>query len=494
MSKYESPVYQSIFEMAQTNPTHPALIMPHGSLSFAQFTTLVRAFAVKLATHGVNRNSVVSIWDIGGLPFTLTTLAISLLGGRFVAASKFAILLGPRLGITHHIRNAEQVAADNSNRTILIDENWMKIPMHLPEWQEFPGPSSPDAPYMIAQSSGSTGAPKFIELSHRIISSRLDEPGYMNLFTFDRIGSLFNATSFVGHSTIIRTLTRGASFVTGQEPQFHLSSGTECFIGSPAQFRTFLDHVPQGTPKFKLAISVGAPITRAMIRWAKPHFDTITNVIGSTEVGFLSAINVTDEDMDIRCVGRPPAHTIVQIVDDRNQPLAPGHEGIIRITSPNTIKHYLIETDADKEIFQDGYFYPGDTGFLDQEGLLYTTGRVRDHFNINGTKINASRVDELISSLPGVKDVMAFMDADEHGFTILSAAILSNDDANRGDIIKAIQALPNTAIFKHDVPRRIYFVSTLPRNDNGKLMRSIAHTVIEGVEAIDLFTRRSNSH
>lgn len=483
MSKSHSePIHEAIFKIADTFPKRIAIALPSASICYGDLSRLIRSFAVRFKKHGINRNSTVAVWDIGGFAFTLSALAISLLGGRRVAASKFAIILGPQLGISHHIRNVHTSSAEQFDNTILIDDNWLtKLPRSLPKWTEFEGPSSSEATYMIAQSSGSTGAPKFMELSHSLTNMRFADGENFEFFKHDRFASLFKTDSFPGHSTLLRVLRSGATFIGGQDPAFHIARGTEVFFGSPAQYRSFIERITVGSPKFKRAIVGGAPMTAAFLRRARSNFEIITNVIGSTEVGYLAAIDVDREDMDIRCVGRPIGTVEVQIVDRDHQPLRNGQEGIIRIRSTRSIKSYVVKSESDKDVFRDGFFYPGDMGFMDEIGQLYVVGRVKDHFNLGGTKVNASRVDEMLSNLQGVKDAMAFMDVDDEGFDILAAVILSDDDILSSIIIDEIKNLQGKVLFKFDIPRRIYFVNELPRNDNGKLMRMTAQNLIEGV-------------
>jgi len=476
-------VHELIFQIAENSPGKIAIHLPGAQISYAELSGLIRSFALRFASHGINRNATVAIWDIGGLAFTISTLAVSLLGGRFVGASKFAMILAPQLGISHHIRNAGGTGDVQFDQTVLIDESWFTArPGMLPKWTDFEGPSSGDAIYMIAQSSGSTGAPKFMALPHGMIATRLDDGRQYDFFEYERFGCLFQVNSFPGHSIMLRVLRHGETFVGGLDPQFHIAAGTESFFGSPAQYRGFVDHIPANTPKFQQAVSLGAPMTSAFVRMARPHFEHITNVIGSTEVGYLAAIIVDRDDMDIRCVGRPIGHADVQIVDDNHQPVATRQEGMIRIRSTRNIGRYMISSDADKDVFRDGFFYPGDVGFFDEDGQLYVVGRAKDHFNLNGTKVNASRVDGMLTSRPGIKDAMAFTDVDEDGFDILAAVILCDDHANQSEIVADIKSLRNTAFFQLDVPRRIYFVPQLPRNDNGKLMRATAPNLIEGIQ------------
>lgn len=476
----ESSVYGPIFSMVEAKPDHIAMHLPSGSLTYVAFSQLVRSFAMRLSAQGIARNSVVAIWDIGGLSFTLSALAVSLLGGHFVPASQIAILFAPHLGITHHIRDAEKGGTARFDRTILVDKSWLgEVWPSLPGWREFPGPSSTGSAYIIAQSSGSTGTPKFMELSHRITAARVADRRALPFHNQERQGSLFRADTYIGHIYLLHALSSGATFIFGQDADFHLAKGTQSLVGSPAQFRKFLSSIPDGPPRFRSCGVGGAPMTKAFYDLARRHFEIIVNTIGATEVGPIADLTIEDGTADMRCVGKPYHHIDLQIVDEDGAVLEIGQEGIVRIKTSRGINRYLVDPDNTKDVFRDGYFYPGDSGFLDETGRLYVTGRVRDLFNINGTKINAARVDDILSHVHGIKDAMAFADLDESGFSVLSAIVTIQDGISEDIVIRNLSELPHIIPSKHDVPHHVYFVADLPRNDNGKPLRASARDLIK---------------
>ena len=70
--------------------------------------------------------------------------------------------------------------------------------------------------------------------------------------------------------------------------------------------------------------------------------------------------------------------------------------GTVRYKRKNMINSYLNDEDASKVSFKNGYFYPGDLGKLDENGVLYLEGRTNDVINIGGIKLNPENIDQFI--------------------------------------------------------------------------------------------------
>jgi acyl-CoA synthetase (AMP-forming)/AMP-acid ligase II/acyl carrier protein len=159
----------------------------------------------------------------------------------------------------------------------------------------------------------------------------------------------------------------------------------------------------------------------------------------------------------------------IAILDEAGETLASGRTGEIAIRGPNMFRSYTNNPAANATAFCNGWFRTGDQGYLDGEGYLFITGRLKELINRGGEKIAPREIDEVLLAYPGVRQVVAF--AVPHpslGEDIAAAVVLKNGAAGSEAAMREF-ALDRLAAFK--VPSRIIFVSDVPKGPTGKLQR-----------------------
>jgi long-chain acyl-CoA synthetase len=156
-------------------------------------------------------------------------------------------------------------------------------------------------------------------------------------------------------------------------------------------------------------------------------------------------------------------------VDADDKVLSPGEAGVIRVRSPGmaqSIYRGIARGSGDK--FKDGWAYPGDIGAVDQDGFLRLLGRTSDLIIRGGANVHPSEVEVVIADHEGVQDVAVV------GFTKLpegeeiAAFVVSYGNLTEA----ALDAHCRTRLAPDKRPRKFVFVSALPRNVNGKILRS----------------------
>lgn len=111
----------------------------------------------------------------------------------------------------------------------------------------------------------------------------------------------------------------------------------------------------------------------------------------------------------------------------------------------------------------------GDIGYLDEEGYLYICDRASDMVISGGVNIYPSEIEHVLCTLPGVADCVVFGIPDEEYGESLAAHVAAEPGTHlSGD---AIENTLRERIAGYKVPRRIEIVSSLPRDDNGKIAR-----------------------
>jgi acyl-CoA synthetase (AMP-forming)/AMP-acid ligase II len=157
------------------------------------------------------------------------------------------------------------------------------------------------------------------------------------------------------------------------------------------------------------------------------------------------------------------------MVDEDDKVLPPGEAGVIRLRSPGMARSiYGGVTSGSGDSFKGGWAYPGDIGAFDDDGFLHLLGRTSDLIIRGGANVHPSEVELVIGEHEEVQDVAVV------GFTKLpegeeiAAFVVSSSNLSEA----ALDAHCRARLAPDKRPRRFVFVSDLPRNANGKILRT----------------------
>jgi acyl-CoA synthetase (AMP-forming)/AMP-acid ligase II len=157
----------------------------------------------------------------------------------------------------------------------------------------------------------------------------------------------------------------------------------------------------------------------------------------------------------------------IAILSEKGELLPAGAKGEVSIKGPNVIRGYENNPQANAESFTNGWFRTGDEGYLDDEGYLTLTGRIKELINRGGEKISPREIDEVLLSHPAVAEVVCFAIPDRVYGEEVAAAVVLNGAATETELIAHCKA--TLADFK--VPKKIHIVETIPRTATGKVQR-----------------------
>jgi len=170
----------------------------------------------------------------------------------------------------------------------------------------------------------------------------------------------------------------------------------------------------------------------------------------------------------IRSVGLP-AGIELAILDETGQVQPAGTRGEVSIKGPTVIDGYENNPAADAAAFTHGWFRTGDEGYLDGDGYLFLTGRLKEQINRGGEKVSPLEVDEVLLRHEAVAQAVTFaMPHDKLGEEVAAAVVLAPDAAATESELRDHLGR-SLAAFK--VPRRIVFCDELPKGPTGKLQR-----------------------
>jgi len=159
----------------------------------------------------------------------------------------------------------------------------------------------------------------------------------------------------------------------------------------------------------------------------------------------------------------------VAVMSPDGRLLGPGEEGEVVTRGPNVTKGYLANPKANAEAFAHGWFHTGDQGFMDGDGFLKITGRLKEIINRGGEKVAPVEIDEVLLQHAAVLQAVTFAMPHEKLGEDVAAAIVLREGLIADEAELRGFAAQRLAAFK--VPRRIVIVAEIPKGATGKLQR-----------------------
>ena len=194
--------------------------------------------------------------------------------------------------------------------------------------------------------------------------------------------------------------------------------------------------------------------------------EKLYNLYGSTEVAWAAIATPGDLRAAPGTAGPPPRGTVVQIIDEHNQPVAPGRTGRIFVGSELLFEGYTGGDDKDR---LGALMATGDVGHLDEAGRLFIDGRDDDMIVSGGENVFPVEVEDLLHRLPGVRDVAVVGVPDDQFGQRLRAFVVPDDGVMLTPEQVKDHVRANLARYK--VPRDVMIVAELPRNATGKVLK-----------------------
>ena len=333
----------------------------------------------------------------------------------------------------------------------------------------------------LLYSSGTTGKPKGIMLSHGNISSNAES--LVKAWGFQESDCLLHALPIYHVHGLFVAL--GCVFMTGSKLKWLesfdadvvLKSIPECTVmmGVPTYYtrllkRDLLDS--KLTEGIRLFISGSAPLLEETFN----EFNQRTNHqilerYGMTETN-MNTSNPLKGDRKPGTVGLPLEDVQVRVVDEENNVLSQGEIGNLQIKGPNVFKGYWEMPEKTKEDFsKDGFFNTGDKGLIDEGGYVSIIGRSKDMIISGGLNIYPKEIESLIDKIEGVLESAVIGLSDEDLGEKVVAVIVSEESKTLDEKKVISEIKDQLAGFK--APKEVKFIDQLPRNAMGKVQKNI---------------------
>ena len=464
-------------EQARLRSASPAVITHDTLITYGQLSVAVGIVARHLRQHGVAPGQVVGVSMGQNALHVITLLALAQVGAvslplHLAVPAERRALAASRFGASCVVSGRDDMALAGLQFISLAGLSFDGLSM-TPDTETYPAHG--DTPLRIAISSGTSGNPKGMVLTHGLMKLRIDrpDPEYSSLSRTLPMDLNF----IVGFRPAFSALAKGGALVmprsilAEQLLQAIVSHAVTHIYLSPAQAHSVVDLLAAGSvhcPSLVCLRIGGGPLGATLLDEVRERITPNVYVsYGSTESGLLTYATPEILDRHPGSVGRVCPWAEIQVVDENDHPVPTETVGVVRIRSGHQVSGYYLDEVRSQRHFRDGWFYPGDLGGFDEEGLLYIEGRVDEQLNVGGLKMNPEEIEAIISAHSDVAEAGAFVLAGAEGNELLAVAVVLRPDAQLGKIEVHIRAQLGPL-----APARYFVVTSLPRTLTGKLRRT----------------------
>jgi len=336
---------------------------------------------------------------------------------------------------------------------------------------------------LVLHTSGTTSRPKMVPLSHRnLLCSAGNVSGTLGLSAGDRclnVMPLFHIHGLV--AAVLASLYAGGSVVCTPgflSPQFFdwlEEFQPTWYTAVPTMHQAVLarakergDRPPPCRLRFIRSSSAPLP-PQVMVELETRLGAPVIEAYGMTEAAHQMASNPLPPGPRKPGSVGPAAGLEIAVAGEQGAPLGAGQIGEIVIRGANVFSGYAHNPEANAAAFAGGWFRTGDQGYLDEDGYLHLTGRIKELINRGGEKISPREIDEAMLDHPAVAQALCFAIPDERlGEEVGVAVVLRAGTTVTAGELRAFAA---DRLVHFKVPRRVVFVDELPKGPTGKPQR-----------------------
>ncbi|MGY1529482.1 class I adenylate-forming enzyme family protein [Luteimonas sp. A649] len=343
----------------------------------------------------------------------------------------------------------------------------------------------PDADMLAAilYTSGTSGAPKGVALSHRNLAANTAAIiDYLQLAAHDSTVSALPFHYAYGASVLHTHLAVGARVVLEDNLVFpHLivealaRERATGFAGVPSTFALLLDRGrmdEHDLSSLRYLTQAGGAMAPALTRQVRAAFPQARLFVmyGQTEASArLTRLAPERLDDKLGSVGTPIAGVEIRVRREDGSDAASGEGGEVWARGDNVMTGYWNAPEASAAVLVDGWLRTGDLGHLDAEGFLWLAGRRSDMIKTGAHRVHPQDVEEVIAELPGVREV-AVTGLDDALLGQVVAAFLVRDGDAPNEM--AVKAHCRKRLAGYKIPRQVAFVAELPKTASGKIRRT----------------------
>ncbi|MEV0620471.1 long-chain fatty acid--CoA ligase [Nonomuraea sp. NPDC050404] len=330
---------------------------------------------------------------------------------------------------------------------------------------------------VVHYTSGTTGRPKGIELTHANLAGNAATVARMHALGVDDVvlGALPLYHTFGQTCSLNATVHAGARltllsrFEAGRALEVIRRDGVTVFQGVPTMFIALLDHPgASDMSMLRVCASGGAALPLDVLRAYDARFGCeIIEGYGLSETSPVSATNRGGGHRRPGSIGWPIRGVEMKIVDEDGRELPTGEIGEIVVRGPNVMKGYWNDPETTAEVIRDGWFHTGDLGRTDEDGYFFLVDRRRDVIIRGGYTVYPREVEEVLYEHPAVRQAAVFGVPHPELGEEIEAVVALRAPVSCEDLRDYVRE--RVAAYKY--PRRVSCVDELPMSPTGKILK-----------------------
>lgn len=502
------PYAEMLARTAERYPEHTAVVSRDIDLTYRELDALVNSFANALLALGIRKGQVVALFMTNRPEYLISWFAIARIGA-------VATPMNPSYKereVAYQLSNSEAVAVvvqanllplvqavraqtPRVRHLIVVDANeedaqmlpFSRLIRRYPATMPTVGEIGEDDLVALPYSSGTTGLPKGVMLSHKnLVYNAVQSIATARLTRDDRM------LIFVPLYHIYGIMLMGCAALSGARAVLMERFEPEtCLRLMQEQGITILYSVPQvlavlndwptlhnyDLHTVRFTQCGAAPVPPPLAR----RFEQLTRIPVMTAYGLTEAAPGTHSNpvynsrfMKVETIGLPIHDTEQKIVDIETGTieLGVGEEGELIVRGPQVMQGYWKASEATAEALRDGWLYTGDIGWRDADGYVTITDRKKEMIKYKSFSVAPAQVESIFLEHPAVADVAVVAKPDEEAGEIPKAFVVLRA-SYEGQDASELMAWVNTQLATYKHVREIEYIAAIPRNPSGKILRRV---------------------
>ena len=495
----ELPLGDVVLAGALARADHPALVDATTGriVTYGELIAQIRCVAAGLAHLGIRKGDVVAIWSPNSPEYAIVFHAVARLGAIVTTASPVATPYELARQLTDAAARVLVTVAGllDRAREAIADAG---LPITLVTTDDAPGVASlvsiardADPPPVtivpgedviaLPYSSGTTGLPKGVMLTHRNLVANLmqidaledrDLRAFVGVLPFFHIYGMVVIMNFA--------LMRGATVVV--MPRFDLELFLKVLQEWPVALAHIVPPVAVALAKHPLVDQYRFPHLRWLFSGAAPLGPELTDAVrqrlgvtirqgyGMTEASPASHYTPPGADRD-GTIGPLVPNTEGRVVDPvSGRDLGVGEPGEVWVRGPQVMKGYLNNPAATAAtVDADGWLHTGDIGVVDADGYLTIVDRLKELIKVKGYQVAPAELESLLLKHPQIADVAVIGIADDESGEAPKAFVVARGELTADDVTAFVHA----RVSHYKRLRAVAFVDTIPKSASGKILRRV---------------------
>jgi acyl-coenzyme A synthetase/AMP-(fatty) acid ligase len=467
-----------VYFWARTTPRRAAVIQPDGIVTYLALAQGVESAAEYFAANILDRSKPVTVSIPTPSKMLTASLGLMRAGFNVIVAGRAELAHVPAAESSTLI--CERGDTPPGGRTnIVFNESWLSTGPNVPSQAKRLRQSRTEAGDVFFFTSGTTGRPKRIVRTQKAWEQRILFNGTAAFTDYERALVVTSPASAFGFTRAYEVLYAGKTvcFAAVGQPLLWLANtyDIDVLIASPHQALALAELQEKAT-RYPLAalktVRLGGSVISAhgIERIRNRLCRNVVLAYSSTEAGIVATAPYAVIAHIPGAVGFVIPEAEVEIVDAEGRVLPVGSEGFVRVRSKQFLENFAITDPA-------AWFYPGDFGWLTEEGVLCIAGRKGDVANRGGAKLSIADLEQFLLTCPGVQDAGACTLIGASGVEEIWVALVFAPSIDMAGLRRDIDA---NAEFGANIDR-LFVVEKIPRGQLGKIQRGELKEMLQSI-------------